>query len=488
MKRNDADCHSANQRPKTSTKLMGELVAQEASLRMTDKIEKVEHDLIQQADLQNVLLSSLRTLCHQFGLDKTYWLAYSGGLDSHVLLSLCCSLRSEFAINIRAIHINHGLSPNAVAWAKHCKKTCEENGIDFIEHTLSLHLETGDSLEEEARAQRYAFFADCLEEGDVLLTAHHQEDQAETVLLQLLRGAGLKGLSAMPLTKTFARGFHCRPLITFSRTLLRHYAEHQQLEWVEDESNQNTKFTRNFIRQQVMPLLKSRWPAVATTIARSAMHCAEAQALLEEHALELCAITKGIADNTLSVAKLRSFNAERQRLVLRVWIQQQRHSLPDARKIETIRQNVLTAAWDKMPCVAWGEVELRRFRDDLYLIKSLGVHDTQRTYTWDFSHPLHLSGIGYLHSSLALGLGLKAPTLPISIRFRQGGERIHVPGRGHHTLKNLFQEWGILPWERDRLPLLYIDDQLIGIVGYFIDPNYAAKPHEMGVEIWLERR
>lgn len=433
------------------------------------------------------LQESVREFCFHHGSEKTYWVAYSGGFDSHVLLSLCVELRNTFPIKFRAIHINHGVSPNAEKWSMHCAYVCERVGIDYVERTIKINLSPGKSLEEAAREKRYAIFAEYLSEGDILLTAHQQDDQAETVLLQLMRGAGPKGLAAMPVIKPFARGFHGRPLLNFPRTALQQYADERQLKWIDDESNFNVKLTRNYIRHEILPLLKKRWPAVTNTISRSAAHCAEAQVLLEEFAVEERQKVKGSHDFTLSVEKLLQLDSARQRLILRSWIQQLEHPIPDARKIESIINNVLTAAWDRLPCISWKETELRRYRDDLYLMVPLSEHDTQKRYSWDLIKPLALSGIGVLHSSSIYGRGLRADIKQVSVRFRQGGEIAALPERGCHTLKNLLQEWDVLPWERNRIPLIFVEKKLAAAVGYFIDDNYAAKNNEQGVELTLEK-
>ena len=201
-----------------------------------------------------------------------------------------------------------------------------------------------------------------MEEGDLLLTAHQQDDQAETVCLQLLRGAGPKGLAAMPHIKPFARGWHARPLLTIPRSALHAYAQCHQLKWVEDESNENTDLTRNFIRHDVLSLLKTRWPTVGGMIARSGAHCAESQALLEDYALEECKNLQGSRLHTLSVQKLLKCSVAKQRLVLRTWIAQQGYLSPDTKKFLTIQEDVLTASWDRLPVVSWAGAELRRYR------------------------------------------------------------------------------------------------------------------------------
>lgn len=414
------------------------------------------------------LVEGLRAFCLRYGLDRTYIVGFSGGLDSHVLLSLCSELR-DTPLKLRVIHINHGLSSNADVWSRHCAAICNAYQFNYRERIIQLERKAGESLEEAARKARYAALAEYLEKGDILLTAHHQDDQAETVLLQLLRGAGTKGLAGMPMMKPFAQGFHGRPLLSFPRLLLERYAKEKQLHWIEDESNRNVKLTRNFIRHDILPLLEIRWPSVTRTISRSALHCAEAGMLLEEFALEQLKNIKGTHAHTLSVVKLLSLRVEQQRLMIRTWIHQLGFSLPSTKKLETIQQNVLTAAPDRMPCVQWQETEVRRYRDDLYIMKGLDAPIIEHTYDWDSAKPLLLQDIGLLQTNVSGGEGIKQ----VIVRTRLGGEMLDLPHRGSHALKNLFQEWGVPPWQRSRIPLVFVAEKLIGVVGYYLAEGYA---------------
>ena len=428
------------------------------------------------------LLEAVLAFCRQYGFDKTYWVAYSGGLDSHVLLAIFHELKQRHSIKLRVIHINHGISKHAQDWAVHCEQVCKQYQIDFQAHAIHLALEKGDSLEEAARTKRYAIFAECLAAGDVLLTAHHQDDQAETLLLQLLRGAGPKGLAAMPTSKKFSHGFHGRPLLSFSREALREYALSHQLKWIEDESNGAIALTRNFIRKSLITQLKTRWPSVEATLARSAAHCAEAQALLEDYVLEDWKKSRGSRDNTLSVQALLQLQPARQRLVLRTWIEKSGYGLPNTKKINAILNDVLTAGWDRSPLVCWKGVALRRHRDDLFLISSLTEFDQTQSFSWDFTQPLVLSGIGSLQASLTTGVGLSQQLKQVTVQFRRGGEVIRLAKRGHRTLKNLFHECDVLPWLRDRIPLLFDGDVLVGVVGHGVHADYCAG-EEIGWEV-----
>lgn len=411
------------------------------------------------------------------GLDHIYWVAYSGGLDSHVLLHICSELRKTLPLHLRAVYVNHHLSANANAWASHCATICHDLQLDFVQKNVSVSCANDQSPEEAARLARYQAFAELMAPCDFLLTAHQQDDQAETVLLQLLRGAGPKGLAAMPAVKPFATGFHARPLLDFARADLKHYAEQQQLKWIEDESNFNIGYTRNFLRHEILPILKMRWPSVTKTLSRVAENCAEAQELLETMAAE--DLRNISLDEGIAIEKLLNLPPARQRQVLRQWFCQLGFPIPSAVKMQQIQEHFLEADQDKLPHIIWGDVELRRFQNKLYAMKCLSKHDPAKTYTWDLRAPLVLPNLGILEVSRTSGAGLRADITHLDVRFRLGGERCQLPGRkGHHDLKKLFQQWQVPPWERDRIPLLYLDDKLVAVLGFFIDSRFAAKDSE----------
>ena len=427
----------------------------------------------------------IRDFCLQQGFQRTYWVALSGGLDSCVLLHLLQELRSHFPIQLHAIHVHHGLHPHAHDWARFCASLCHAYDVPYTEKSIQMTLEEGESLEEIAREKRYAVFAKHLAFEDILLTAHQQNDQAETVLLQLFRGAGLQGLAAMPFMKPFAKGFHARPLLSFSRAHLELYAKTKELKWVEDESNLNIQFTRNFIRHEVVPLLKTRWPSITETISRSASHCAEAKLLLDESMIHAYQDAKGSKEKTLSVMKLLQLDPLKRKYILRMWMKEQNIILPNTKKMETLLKDILMAARDRMPCIRFKNGELRRYQDDLYLMKSLLSHDIKKTFSWDFKEPLCLSSVGVLRATFTKGGYFSARVSSAMVRFRQGGEVLSFV-KNHRTLKNLFQEWRIPPWERHRIPLIFVEEELVSVVGYFISERYKANQDEMGYEFVLE--
>lgn len=391
-----------------------------------------------------LLFDAVSQFCHKQGFDRTYWLAFSGGLDSTVLLHLLVNVASLYPLKWRVVHIHHGLSVNADYWSKHCEQVCKKWNVKFDLKQINAQSISGESPEEKARQTRYAVFADLLNSQDILLTAHHMDDQAETVLLQLFRGAGPKGLAAMSHFTAFKQGFLGRPLLDFPRQTLLEYAKQNQLHWIEDESNQNINFTRNFIRHEVMPLLKTRWTSITSTLARVADHCAEAQELIESEINQYYLASQGTSFNTLSVKKILKYSEMTQRQILRYWIQKNNFPIPSTKKMYHVIHDVLHAGEDKSPCVIWGNVELRRYRDDLYIMSKLLDFDTTQIYIWE------------------------QPIGSVMVRFRCVAEKVKVYGHKHHSILNkLFQEWGVPPWLRDRIPLVFFKDQLIAAGDFF---------------------
>lgn len=396
--------------------------------------------------------------------DNKLVVAYSGGLDSHVLLHLLSQIPNAQQL-LRAIHVNHGLQINSLSWAQHCENTCTSMGIQFDVISLNLEIPKGQSLEEVARTERYKALHQSLKENETLLTAHHQNDQVETFLLNLFRGAGVDGLASMPISRMFGpKGSErqlLRPLLSNDRKSLESYAKLHKLNVVEDPSNLDQGYDRNYLRQKIIPQLLMRWTGVDKSITRAASIQSEAKEILNEVAefefKNICDFKK----NTLSLSRLKKLSKAKQKLVLRYWVASSGFSYPSEKKLRHLFSDVIEADIDMQPLLEWQGVQLRRFRDNLYISEPLLAHDSSMVIDWDLSSPLTID---------SLNLTIKPEVLPqgsnnVSVRFRQGGEKIRIPNRGNLSLKNIFQEEGIPPWMRERLPLLYIDDELFRIIG-----------------------
>jgi len=428
-----------------------------------------------------------------------YWVAYSGGVDSHVLLHAMAMLRPQLAATLHAVHVNHGLNPAAAEWAAHAQSVSDELDIPCHLFNLDATPQKGESPEAAARNARYHVFSQVIEEGDVLLTAHHREDQAETLLLQLVRGAGPHGLAAMPVMTVFSNGHLARPLLAVEQALISRYAQEKRLDWIEDPSNQDRGLERNYLRHEIMPTLKAHWPAVSRTVSRSAAYCAEAAGLLDELAtedLKRCAQWQpgSPVPAEISLPFLQQLAPQRRRNLLRFWIKSLGLGVVSSAIMSNIEASLINAKEDAIPLVTWQSGELRRYRQQVCAMLPLAPFDSADSAAvlkWDWQErALELpTGQGVLvahsgeldgQSGEGQGLSLtKCEQLPMTIRFRQGGERCRLSGRDHHhALKGLLQQAGVPPWQRDRIPLIYLGNQLAAVVGYFYCEPFLAQTSE----------
>jgi tRNA(Ile)-lysidine synthase len=419
--------------------------------------------------------------------------AYSGGLDSHALLHALAVLRVNFRFSLSAIHIDHGLQPASADWGRHCAQICMALNVPLIVERIRVDGIAEEGLEAAARRARYAAFAAALLPGDFLLTAHHGDDQAETVLLQLLRGAGVAGLAAMPAQAAFGPGRIVRPLLGFSRAALQAYAGAQQLDWIEDPSNRDLSQRRNFLRAEILPRLTRYWPAPSVLLARTAGHAAEAMDLLNEVAgadLVVCLHPVAHFPQALSISALAVLSVSRQRNLLRYWLRQQGFLVPGARQMEELLAQVRSVSRSRHACVRWAGADVWRYRDLLVAMPSQHSPDPCLDVAWDPRTALILPGIGRLRSEPVRGRGLSRARIngkPLHIRMRSGGERIVLPGRGHHhALKKLLQSEGVPPWLRTRLPLIYVDQELAAVADLWVCTPYQALPDEDALEIIWE--
>ncbi len=417
--------------------------------------------------------------------------AFSGGRDSHVLLHALSGLADRLPAPLRAIHVNHGLQSGSDHWSDHCQNVCRKLGVPCEAVDLNLQVQKGQSLEAVAREARYHTLAGRMSRNDLLLTAHHQEDQAETVLLQLLRGAGPSGLSAMPAVTPFGPGYHGRPLLIFSCAELDQYARNNMLSWIEDPSNRDNSIDRNYLRQQVMPLLAARWPAMSRTLSRSARHCAEAQGLIDELAGRDLERLLDSDRGRLSLSRLAGLSPPRGRAVLRAWIKGAGYPIPNTARLDRILGEMVTAGADRNPLVHWPDVEVRRYRNWLCLMLPLTHFDQNQVLSWDGETPLALPGkLGCLSVNESAG-GILAEYWRkgrIEVRFGQREGRIRLPGNpSSKRFKHYFQEQGVPPWERGRIPLIYIGGELAAVGELTNCRPFAGPADKMGYQVSWDR-
>ncbi len=407
-----------------------------------------------------------------------YYVAYSGGLDSTVLLHAMC----EVALPIHAVHVNHHLQKKSDDWQQFCEQTCKEWGVTCSVYHADIQKLPQKSIEDIARDARYQFLESQLDNHSALVTAHHQNDLAETILLQLLRGAGPAGLAAMPACKSLNKGIHLRPLLAVSRTELLKYANEHQLEWIEDTSNLDNDFDRNYLRNEIMPKLLERWPASQQTLSRSAQLQAEALHCLQELAeIDLQAASTD-RSQVLDVQNFQRLSGERLNNALRYWIQAHQIRVPSRKVLRHIVSDIVRKQdIETSPVQTWKEGEIRRYQNQLYLMRPLHPHNPNQVFRWNIDQPLFIESLNRTlmpnelkDNHIELPKGIKE----ITVRFREGGERLKPIGqKQHRSLKNLLNEAGVPPWERTRIPLLYHQDQLISVLGYWsIGPRCETSP------------
>ena len=421
---------------------------------------------------------------------KRLCVAYSGGIDSHVLLSHLHTLNQGLDhIPLDAIYINHNLHSESVKWGEHCKQICQNLTVPFQHISVDATPDSGESPEEKARIVRYQALAGELQPDHWLLTAQHIEDQAETLLLQLLRGSGADGLSAMPAQRSLGDGEHHRPLLKVSKQEIEQYATAHDLQWIEDPSNQDQSVARNYLRKTVIPDLEKVWPEANEMLDRSADWMAEASELMMElagHDLLKC---RGNYQS-INILELNTLTVIRQKNLLRYWFHCLGLKRPGIVKLNLIFEQIVKARDDASPQLDWQEVSLRRYKDHLYIIPNWPSPESGWHIILDRTGQYNLSDdSGVLTITEVTGRGIAKSFLEQSLtaKLREGGERCHPKDRDHsQLLKKLFQDYSVPPWLRERWPILYCDDQITAVPGLFICKGFEASSSEAGLEFSVE--
>lgn len=429
-------------------------------------------------------------------------IAYSGGVDSQVLLHAVATLKCENHIKqkVMAIHVNHGLSAQSSHWQNFAKQQCQQLNIHFETINVEVIDKPRTSLEAQARDKRYQALENLSPKNAVILTAHHQDDQVETFFLSLKRGSGLKGLSAMGAVSEFGNKSQLllRPLLNISREDIVHYAQEHQLEWIEDESNSDTRFDRNFLRKDILPELKVRWPNINQTIYRSVQHCQEAQQIIDEVAEQ--DLTQCLqASDVLAIPALMQLSQARFNQAIRFFIQQHKCLMPSQQQLQQLYEQLSQAAEDKTPEVKLGNIWLRRFQDKLYITPE---YQTLTEWQCDIEFEKNHQMIELPDDLGKLTFNVKHegnPELVSSISLPKKVESIRVafahknpkclPDYRQHSrpLKKVLQELTIPPWQRKRLPLLFINNELAAVIGHFVCQPFMADKHQNKIIVhWLK--
>lgn len=432
----------------------------------------------------HTLIDKLGAALAQLTSAKRFLIGLSGGLDSVVLLHAMAQLRSQSSADfqLRAMHINHQLHPQADSWAQHCATVCERLNIEFSAVRVSIAAESG--IENAAREARYREFEAVLSEGEALLLAHHRDDQMETLLLRLMRGSGSRGLSGIPRSRDLGRGRLLRPLLAIDRLELQRYAKVAELDWVEDESNSDVSFDRNYCRHRILPLIEARWPGYRESWSKSAALAAESETLIHELAeLDLENITAE-SRSTVDRRGLLALSEPRRRNVLSYWLQSLGVEALGWNRLQQLSNEVLNGENGVFKSERF---QVHCFRDRVYALDAAALcleqpeNGTAPALVMPFAESLPLADNGSLTFKEVQGQGITQDNLGVlSIRYRQGGEICRIAGRPGKTLKKILQEAGTPPWLRSRYPLIYSGAELVCIPGVGVCEAFAAKAGDVG--------
>ncbi len=411
-------------------------------------------------------------------------LGLSGGVDSVVLLHLLAQLSPRFSWRLSALHVHHGISPNADSWADFCTELCAKYTIPLLVERVDIAPLRAMGIEAAARQLRHAALA--RQKVDFIALAHHRDDQAETLLLQLLRGAGVRGASSMPMLKLGHNSPSLlRPLLNIERSELEAYARLHELPWVEDDSNEDVSYPRNFLRHRVLPVLEQRFPAYRTTLARSARHFAEAAGLLDELAAQDAA--SAVNGERLSVEVLRQLSNARGKNLLRYFLAARGAPIPDSTRLAEMLRQLCEAGEGAQIRITWQGWQLRCYREHAYALPvTLPAADFAIVWQGETEIALPASH-GVLHFERVIGQGLSLARLQqcvVTIRSRHGSESIQLDvARPRQSLRNLLPQQGVPPWQRELTPLLFCGDELLFVPGVATAAGYAAQADEEGVLI-----
>lgn len=420
---------------------------------------------------------------------KRLVIAFSGGVDSRVLLELAHEYRVKFPeIEFLAVHVHHGLSENADEWEAHCQDCCDQKNIPLVVEKVSLDVESGGSIEKLARDARYGAFKNHLQSQDVLLLGQHSDDQLETFLLALKRGSGPKGLSSMASSMPFGEAIALRPLLEVSRSDIETFAQSLSLSWIEDESNQDQRFDRNFLRHEVTPVLTNRWPSFRASVQRTAQLCAEQETLLDE--LLECHLEQAIqADLSLSIAAISAHSPLLRLRLIRMWFAALGSLMPSQKQLHAVWSEVACAQQDANPELVLANGSIRRFEQRLYWISQV-----QDISSWQSAIRLNeaidlpddLGTLCLTTNGLSPSIALPKGTTQLNVIFDPEGLKAHPVGRGHsRKLKKLFQEYQVPSWLRRRTPILMYEDKVVCVVGLFVDRAFEGQDCEV---IWSKHQ
>ncbi len=422
-------------------------------------------------------------------VSRKFLLAFSGGVDSVVLLDLLVNVLKE-SDALRIIHINHNLNEHSNDWAQFSSEICEKYDLPLICESVEPKRH-GKGLEADARELRYQSFRDVIQDDEYLLTGHHQDDQMETLLYRIFRGTGIDGLMAIRREIKFGKGFLYRPMLNISREKIEEYAQLKNLKWIYDSSNDDSSYDRNFLRKDIIPLIKKRWPSVENKVSRLSVIAEQNQLLLNELAIEDVGQLKNY--NHLGIETLSEKSYPRIINIFRFMIKKNNMSVPS---MQVLNEGIKTLmhSKSKSPSMTWNDNTIRRYKHRLYFLNSAlnSPNDLSNEMSWDIKKTINLGkNLGSIQARFLNGEGISLNRCPsnLAIKYRKGGEEIKPSGHKiTKSLKNLFQENNVLPWVRDKIPLIYVDQELISVGDLWFNQDFKASANEDGFLITWDKK
>jgi len=422
-------------------------------------------------------------------VSRKFLLAFSGGVDSVVLLDLLVNVLKE-SDALRIIHINHNLNEHSNDWAQFSSEICEKYDLPLICESVEPKRH-GKGLEADARELRYQSFRDVIQDDEYLLTGHHQDDQMETLLYRIFRGTGIDGLRAIRREIKFGKGFLYRPMLNISREKIEEYAQLKNLKWIYDSSNDDSSYDRNFLRKDIIPLIKKRWPSVENKVSRLSVIAEQNQLLLNELAIEDVGQLKNY--NHLDIETLSEKSYPRIINIFRFMIKKNNMSVPS---MQVLNEGIKTLmhSKSKSPSMTWNDNTIRRYKHRLYFLNSAlnSPNDLSNEMSWDIKKTINLGkNLGSIQARFLNGEGISLNRCPsnLAIKYRKGGEEIKPSGHKiTKSLKNLFQENNVLPWVRDKIPLIYVDQELISVGDLWFNQDFKASANEDGFLITWDKK
>lgn len=414
-------------------------------------------------------------------LNLNFLIAYSGGLDSTVLLYQFVKFRELYNLNLRALYIHHGYSIHADEWLIHCKKQCNDWKVSFIYEYIKIKKKN--NFEANARTKRHIIFLKHLKKNEILLTGHHMDDQCETFLLALKRGSGPLGLSSMPKKRYISKYNQLvRPLLNISKIKIKKWAIKNKLFWIEDKSNLDLYFDRNYLRNKILPLFMERWPSFNKTVYRSAELCREQENIIND--LLVPFLKKIIQnDDSIIIKDLEKFSTPCRNILLRKWLIIKTKIIPSRDFIQRIWKEIIKSKIDRFPQLKISNYKIRRYKKKIYLLRdTISLNNIKIPWNKPWKKLILPQNIGYIELNNK-GIEIRKPliTEKVTISFFSKTKDINLSNK---KMKKLWNRFSIPPWNRNKIPIIFYNKELITIIGIIVTKQGLCKKNSGWHVLW----